>query len=195
MAVEGKVHMNGVDALEIDKLLMTKCGYVEQYELFIGTLTVKEHLIFQAMLRMKSSLSDSDRRARVEEVLWTMDLEKCQNTIIGVPGKLKGISGGEMKRLTFASVILNDPKLLIVDEPTSGLDSHLAKSVVNIMKKLTDEGKTMITVIHQPTSEIYSALDMISLLVNGKQIYFGERAGALDFFASVEHPCPSDCNP
>ncbi|CAF1384549.1 unnamed protein product, partial [Didymodactylos carnosus] len=194
--VEGTLHVNGVDALERNRLLMTKCGYVEQYELFIGTMTVKEHLIFQAMLRLKASISDSDRRARVEEVLWTMDLEKCQNTIIGVPGKLKGISGGELKRLTFASVILNDPKLLIVDEPTSGLDSHLAKSVVNIMKKLTDEGKTMITVIHQPTLEIYSSLDMISLLVNGKQAYFGDRTDTMEFFASsLQRPCPPNYNP
>ncbi|CAF1266313.1 unnamed protein product [Didymodactylos carnosus] len=196
MNVEGNLFMNGVNLLKMNKLLMTKCGYVEQHELFIGTMTIKEHLIFQAMLRMKSSISDSDRRARVQEVLSIMDLETCQNTIIGVPDKLKGINNVEMKRLTFASVILNDPKLLIVDEPTSGLDFHLAKSVVNIMKKLTDAGKTMITVINEPTSEIYSLLDMVCLLVNGKQVYFGDRTGAMEFFAScLQCPCPFNYNP
>ncbi|CAF1448538.1 unnamed protein product, partial [Didymodactylos carnosus] len=59
-------------------------------------------LIIFCSSQIKVSRADLCGSARVEEVLRTMDLEKCQNTIIGVPGKLKGISGGEMKRLTFA---------------------------------------------------------------------------------------------
>ncbi|CAF1134292.1 unnamed protein product, partial [Didymodactylos carnosus] len=148
-----------------------------------------------AMLRMKSTISDSDRHIRVQEVIATLDLEQCQNTIIGIPGKLKGISGGELKRLTFASVILNDPQLLIIDEPTSGLDSHLAKSIVYTIKKLALSGKTIITVIHQPTSEIYSAIDSICLLVGGKQAYFGVRDSAIDMFSSLGRQCPNDYNP
>ncbi|CAF1476069.1 unnamed protein product, partial [Didymodactylos carnosus] len=148
-----------------------------------------------AMLRMKSTISDSDRYTRVQEVIATLDLERCQNTIIGIPGKLKGISGGELKRLTFASVILNDPQLLIIDEPTSGLDSHLAKSIVYTIKKLALSGKTIITVIHQPTSEIYSLIDSICLLVGGKQAYFGVRDSAIDMFSSLGRQCPNNYNP
>lgn len=63
-------------------------------------------------------------------------LSKCRNTTIGIPGKVKGLSGGEMKRLSFASEVLTDPPLMFCDEPTSGLDSFMAHQVVSILKML-----------------------------------------------------------
>jgi ABC-type multidrug transport system ATPase subunit len=71
------------------------------------------------MLRMKTN-TDEYRRERIEDVLKVLDLVQCQNTAIGIPGQLKGISGGELRRLTFASVVLTNPSLLLIDEPTSG---------------------------------------------------------------------------
>ena len=71
------------------------------------------------MLRMKSN-TDRYRHERVKDVLQVLDLTQCQNTVIGTTGKLKGISGGELRRLTFASVVLTNPALLLIDEPTSG---------------------------------------------------------------------------
>jgi len=83
-----------------------------------------------------------------------MGLSKCSNTLIGVRGRVKGISGGEMRRLSFASEvlfhllymvfhtalmkislqILSDPPLLFCDEVTSGLDSWMTENVVNYMR-------------------------------------------------------------
>lgn len=63
-------------------------------------------------------------------------LTKCRNTIIGIPGRVKGLSGGEMKRLSFASEVLTDPPLMFCDEPTSGLDSFMAHQVVCVLKAL-----------------------------------------------------------
>ena len=63
-------------------------------------------------------------------------LTKCRNTVIGIPGRLKGLSGGEMKRLSFASEVLTDPPLMFCDEPTSGLDSFMAHQVVLVLKAL-----------------------------------------------------------
>lgn len=64
-------------------------------------------------------------------------LSKCKNTVIGQPGRIKGLSGGEMKRLSFASEVLTDPPLMFCDEPTSGLDSFMAHQVVSVLKTLT----------------------------------------------------------
>ena len=64
--------------------------------------------------------TDRYRCERVDDVLQVLDLAHCQHTMIGIPGKLKGISGGELRRLTFASVVLTNPALLLIDEPTSG---------------------------------------------------------------------------
>ena len=66
-------------------------------------------------------------------MLSQLGLTKCSDTQIGVPGRFKGISGGQMKRLAFASEVLTNPALLFCDEPTSGLDSVMAASVVEVL--------------------------------------------------------------
>ena len=85
-------------------------GYVQQDDLFIGTLKVDEVLHFQALLRMDKHFSYKERMARIEEVIVELGLGKCRNSLIGNPEKgIKGISGGERKRLAFAcEVICND---------------------------------------------------------------------------------------
>ena len=95
---------------------------------------MREHLIFQALLRMDREVAKAQRMERVEEVIQELGLSKCSDTQIGVPGKFKGISGGQMKRLAFASEVLTNPALLFCDEPTSGLDSVMAASVVEVMR-------------------------------------------------------------
>ena len=95
---------------------------------------MREHLIFQALLRMDREVAKAQRMERVEEVIQELGLSKCSDTQIGVPGKFKGISGGQMKRLAFASEVLTNPALLFCDEPTSGLDSVMAASVVEVIR-------------------------------------------------------------
>ena len=63
-----------------------------------------------------------------------LGLKKCEKTMIGIQGRIKGISGGEMKRLAFASEVLTNPPLMFCDEPTSGLDSYMAQNVVEVLK-------------------------------------------------------------
>lgn len=62
-----------------------------------------------------------------------MLLENSLKSRIGIPGIVKGISGGELKRLAFATAILSDPPVLFCDEPTTGLDSHMAMLVVKVL--------------------------------------------------------------
>ena len=67
--------------------------------------------------------------------------------------------------------MVSKPSVLILDEPTSGLDSHIANSVIKILKKLANERKTIIFTIHQPSFKIYSSLDKLILLNKGRTIY------------------------
>ncbi|XP_061399143.1 protein white [Musca vetustissima] len=185
--------LNGspVDAKE----MQARCAYVQQDDLFIGSLTTREHLIFQATVRMPRTMSQKQKIQRVDQVIQDLSLGKCQNTIIGVPGRVKGLSGGERKRLAFASEALTDPPLLICDEPTSGLDSFMAHSVVQVLKKLSQRGKTVILTIHQPSSELFELFDKILLMAEGRVAFLGTPNEAVDFFSFIGAQCPNNYNP
>ncbi|XP_023247587.1 protein white-like [Copidosoma floridanum] len=191
--VTGNVSING--KIVNSNILASRLAYVQQDDKFIGTLTVKEHLIFQSQVRMDRTIPHYQRIRRVNEVISELALSKCRNTAIGIPGKIKGISGGEMKRLSFASEVLTDPPLLLCDEPTSGLDSFMAHQVVSVLKKLAAQGKTIITTLHQPSSDIFSMFDKILLLSEGRVAFSGSSEEAYNFFKSLGAPCPSNYNP
>ena len=131
-------------------------GYVQQDDLFIATLTVREHLTFVANLQMGVNYTKEEIAARVDEVIIELNLIKSEKTFIGMGDVVKGISGGEKRRLAFASEILTNPTLLFADEPTSGLDSFMAESIVDCMYDLAvKSGKTVVSTIHQPSSQIF----------------------------------------
>ncbi|KHN70649.1 ABC transporter ATP-binding protein/permease wht-3 [Toxocara canis] len=190
--VEGRVTVNG---RELGKEITSVSGYVQQDELFLSTLTVKEHLSLQACLRLPGDYTKEKRKRRVYQVMTQLGLLKCQNTLIGAPGIRKGISGGEAKRLTFASELLNNPAILFCDEPTTGLDSFMAESVVRVLARLAHSGRTVICTIHQPASELFSLFDRVLFLAGGRTAYIGPPAKALAFLDRCGYPCPDDYNP
>lgn len=158
-------------------------AYIQQDDLFIGTLTPREHLEFQALVRMDREIPYKARMARVDSVLHELGLTKCAKTVIGVPGRIKGISGGEMKRLAFASEVLTNPALLFCDEPTSGLDSYMAQNVVEVLQQLANQGKSIICTIHQPSSQVFSMFDRVLLMAEGQVTYLGGVRRAFEFFS------------
>jgi len=170
-------------------------GYVQQDDLFIGSLTVREHLVFQAMVRIDGSVTMKEKMIRVETVMEELGLTKSKNTFVGIPGRLKGISGGEKKRLSVACEVLTNPPILFLDEPTSGLDSYMASSVVDSLKKLALQGRTIICTIHQPSSLIFSRFDQLLLLAGGRTAFLGEAKLAKEFFHRCGHAYPENYNP
>jgi ABC-type multidrug transport system ATPase subunit len=79
--------------------------------------------------------------------------------------------------------LLTNPNLLFCDEPTSGLDSYMAMSVVECMKKLSQQGKTIVCTIHQPSSEIFEKFNRLCLLAEGRLAYIGNLTDAPKFFS------------
>jgi ABC-type multidrug transport system ATPase subunit len=90
----------------------------------------------------------------VDRIIDELKLTKCQTTRIG-DEFFKGVSGGERKRASIGVELITDPILIFLDEPTTGLDSFTAASVVDVLKELANNGRTIITTIHQPNSEIF----------------------------------------
>ena len=111
-------------------------------------------------------------------------------------GKLKGVSGGERKRTSIAMSCVAYPKILFLDEPTSGLDSFIAFSVIKAMKRLCDKGVTVITTIHQPSSDTFSLFDDLMLISEGSIVYKGFANLSSKYFSEVaKFHCPPQSNP
>ncbi|XP_050716453.1 protein scarlet-like [Eriocheir sinensis] len=190
--VDGDILVNGHRA---NRSMNALSGYVHQDDLFVASLTVKEHLTFMARLRMDVRTTANERRGRVHELLKELGLTKVQHSRIGAPGLEKSLSGGERKRLAFATEILTDPPLLFCDEPTTGLDSFNARKLVKMMKEMAARGKTILCTIHQPSTEVFLMFDKLMLLAEGRLAYIGSSNGALEFLDGLGHKCPSTFNP
>ncbi|ESW24494.1 hypothetical protein PHAVU_004G135400 [Phaseolus vulgaris] len=188
--LSGTILLNGRKA----KLSFGTAAYVTQDDNLIGTLTVRETISYSARLRLPDNMPWTDKRALVESTIVAMGLQDCADTVIG-NWHLRGISGGEKRRVSIALEILMRPRLLFLDEPTSGLDSASAFFVTQTLRALARDGRTVIASIHQPSSEVFELFDQLYLLSSGKTVYFGQASDAYEFFAQAGFPCPALRNP
>lgn len=166
------------------KALKRRIGFVTQDDVLFPNLTVRETLTYAALLRLPNTLTKQQREARARQVVYELGLERCQDTIIGGPF-VRGISGGERKRVCIGHEILTDPSLLFLDEPTSGLDSTTALRIVQLLQDMAEAGRTIVTTIHQPSSRLFHKFDKLILLGEGHPIYFGKASSATDYFTSI----------
>jgi len=127
----------------------------------------KEILEFAAEL--KCSSDPKIREKRINEMLSELELINVKNTRIGGPNPIRK---GEKKRLSIAVELITNPALIFMDEPTTGMDTFTAEKIIQIVGKLARKGRTIITTIHQPNTEIYKNMDLLMLLSYGKIIYF-----------------------
>lgn len=188
--LSGTILLNGRKT----KLSFGTAAYVTQDDNLIGTLTVRETISYSARLRLPDKMPWSEKRALVESTIIEMGLQDCADTVVG-NWHLRGISGGERRRVSIALEILMRPRLLFLDEPTSGLDSASAFFVTQTLRGLSRDGRTVIASIHQPSSEVFELFDRLYLLSGGKTVYFGQASDAYEFFAQAGFPCPALRNP
>ncbi|XP_018626010.1 ABC transporter G family member 22-like isoform X1 [Nicotiana tomentosiformis] len=167
-----------------NKSLKQRIGFVLQDDVVFPHLTVKETLTYAALLRLPNTLSKEQKKERAISVINELGLERCQDTIIG-GAFVRGISGGERKRVCIGNEILLNPSLLFLDEPTSGLDSTTALRIVQMLHNIARAGKTVVTTIHQPSSRLFSTFDKLILLGQGCSLYSGKASEAMLYFSSI----------
>lgn len=177
------------------------CAFVQQTEVFYPYSTVRETVEMSARLRLGKSVNKDAKKARAIDAIQKLGLSKTLDAKVGNGASVKGISGGEMKRVGIACELVSTPSLVMLDEPTSGLDSSAALKVVESLKKLAADGHTVIASIHQPGSAIYGQFDRVIVLAEGQLAYFGlatgtdEKPGVVEHFSSLGLKCPSLFNP
>jgi ABC-type multidrug transport system ATPase subunit len=179
--ISGKILFNGQN---FSKSMKRKTGFVTQDDVLYPHLTVRETLTYAALLRLPKTLSKLQKVEQADSVIVELGLTRCRNTIIGGP-LLRGVSGGERKRVSIGQEMLINPSLLLLDEPTSGLDSTTAQRIISTLQNLAKGGRTVITTIHQPSSRLYHMFNKVILLSEGNPIYYGQASEAISYFSSI----------
>lgn len=192
--LDGRMLYNG--AVPSENVIRSVTSFVTQDDdALMPSLTVRESLRFAAGLRLPTWMSSDEKNRRAEEILYKMGLKECADNLIGSE-LIKGISGGEKRRVTIAIQILTDPRVLLLDEPTSGLDAFTAMSILEVLQGLAAEGRTLIMTIHQSRSDLFTHFSQVLLLARGGYpVYAGHGQHMLPHFAVLGHECPQSTNP
>ncbi|KAI3539395.1 ABC transporter [Colletotrichum abscissum] len=192
--LSGKLTFN--NAQPSNSVIRSVCSYVcQDDDALLPSLTVRETLRFSAGLRLPAHMSSDEKSKRAEEVLLKMGLKDCADNLVGNE-LVKGISGGEKRRVTIAVQLLSDPLVLLLDEPTSGLDAFTASSIMEVLQGLANEGRTLILTIHQARSDLFKHFGNVLLLARGgSPAYAGSATEMLPYFERQGFTCPAHTNP
>ncbi|KAH3671245.1 hypothetical protein OGAPHI_000468 [Ogataea philodendri] len=191
-AYSGSIYLN--DCLTDFDTIKPICSYVVQEDShLLPSITVRETLLFSARMRLsKSNFSRSQINGLVDQLILRVGLRDCANTLVG-NDLIKGISGGEKRRLSIAIQLLSSPKMLVLDEPTSGLDAFTASSILECLEQLANSGTTVVMTIHQPRS--LDGFGSILLLAKGGWVTFnGTQQELLQHFTNIGYPVPKFTN-
>ncbi|KAG4150908.1 hypothetical protein ERO13_D04G032000v2 [Gossypium hirsutum] len=161
-----------VNQSPIDKAQFRKIsGYVTQADNLFPLLTVEETLMFSAKLRLR--LPQAQLSSRVKSLIQELGLEHVAMARVG-DDRVRGISGGERRRVSLGVDVIHDPKVLILDEPTSGLDSTSALQIIDMLKVMAEtRGRTIILSIHQPGFRIVKLFSSMLLMADGSVLHHG----------------------
>ncbi|PKI37609.1 hypothetical protein CRG98_041902 [Punica granatum] len=185
--VDGSITYNGHP---FSNAMKRNTGFVTQDDVLYPHLTVTETLVFTALLRLPNTFTKEDKRMHAQAVIAQLGLTSCKDSIIG-DSLVRGVSGGERKRVSIGQEMLINPSLLFLDEPTSGLDSTTAQRIVSTLWELANGGRTVVMTIHQPSSRLFYMFHKVLLLSEGNPLYFGEGARVMEYFSNVGYS-PSD---
>ena len=199
------------------KSLKSRIAFVDQANFLFPTSTVLEALLFSAFLRLPRSLTKEAKQERIREVVRELGIENILDSQIG-SDSIRGLSGGEKRKLSCGIELLSKPLILLLDEPTSGLDSHNAKSLVNVLtnlvqpssasassssvttiSKMEEESKkknriSVIMTIHQPRREIFYCFSRLLVLEKGQVVYHGSPKKLEEYLASIDLFLPPRSN-
>ncbi|KAJ1284255.1 hypothetical protein BS78_03G191100 [Paspalum vaginatum] len=218
--VSGKVTYNGHGMHEF--VPERTAAYISQHDLHIGEMTVRETLAFSARCQgvgtryeMLTELARREKAANIKPdhdidvymkasamggqessivtdyILKILGLEICADTVVGNE-MMRGISGGQRKRVTTGEMLVGPARALFMDEISTGLDSSTTYQIVNSLRQTIHIlGGTAVISLLQPAPETYNLFDDIILLSDGHVVYQGPREHVLEFFEFMGFRCPA----
>ncbi|KAF5938926.1 hypothetical protein HYC85_023185 [Camellia sinensis] len=186
--IEGTIHISGYPKKQ--ETFARIAGYCEQNDIHSPCLTVRESLIFSALLRLPSHVDSRTQKEFVDEIMKLVELTPLSEALVGLPG-VDGLSTEQRKRLTIAVELVANPSIVFMDEPTSGLDARSAAIVMRTVRNIVNTGRTIVCTIHQPSIDIFESFDELLLMKRGgKLIYAGplgtQSSKLIQFFEAVQ---------
>ncbi|GAB2293593.1 transcription factor [Dionaea muscipula] len=219
LKASGRITYNGHDMNEF--VPQRTAAYISQNDVHMGELTVRETLAYSARFQgvgnryaMLVELSRREKEANIKPdpdidlfmkaaaaegqqenvvtdyILKVLGLEICADTMVG-DQMVRGISGGQKKRVTTGEMLVGPAKALFMDEISTGLDSSTTFQIVDALRQSVHilSGTAVIALL-QPAPETYNLFDDVILLSDGLIVYQGPRENVLEFFESMGFKCP-----
>lgn len=158
----GTVYINGKDTSnlkedEIQEIIGQNIGFVFQKFYLNNNLTALENVMLPSLIN--NNMSFDEKKKKAMQLLKLVGLENRVNH------KPKELSGGEAQRVAIARSLINSPKIIIADEPTGNLDKESELVIFNLLKKISEQGKTVIVVSHNEIIKEYA--DKVYILDDG----------------------------
>lgn len=133
--------IKGLKDKELAKIRNEKIGIVMQDYALVEDMTVMENVLLPLDF---SNMRIKNKKDKVKEVLASVEMSDYINKPV------KNLSGGQKKRVAIARAIVHEPKVLLADEPTGALDSKTSSEIMNLFKKLNEDGMTIVIITHDP---------------------------------------------
>jgi len=191
-------HRLGQTMTPTSNALRNIAAYVPQNEQFFPNQTPEEAVEFVANLKLGEDTREGVRKHRIDQILDLVGIPKRARTR-AIGGRLaggvvlRGLSGGERKRLALACAVAQKPSILFLDEITSGLDSENAVIVIDLIKKLcVNLGVAAVVVIHQPSFQVFSQFDRLIMLSKGQCVYSDLTNHIPSFYEDIGREMPKE---
>lgn len=178
-ATGGQIRVNGENFYENYTTYQPIIGYVPQRDIVQDNLSIRQSLLYSARLRFPNEPAASIEQ-RIKRAIEALELGDFEDRLV------KNLSGGQRKRVSIATELMADPRLLFMDEPSSGLDPGLDFELMDILRRLADRGHNVIIVTH--TTLNINMCDKLILVARGNLAYFGPPKDALPFFGVKDYP-------
>jgi ABC-type multidrug transport system ATPase subunit len=178
-ATGGKVLVNGDDLYANLQAYRHLIGYVPQDDIIHHNLRVRQALRYALQLRAPDT-NPVEAEKQIDEVLAKVGLTAQAETIV------HHLSGGQRKRVSIAAELLADPWIFFLDEPTSNLDPGLEKLMMDTLRQLADEGRTIVLITHATNHILDHCDQLVFMAAGGHLAYFGPPDQAAGFF-HVDH--------
>lgn len=191
---KSEINYQGIPKETMHKDFRGECMYQAEVDVHFPQLSVGQTLNFAAQARAPRNRIPGVTREQyakhmTEVIMAVFGLSHTYNTKVG-NDFVRGVSGGERKRVSIAEAALGGSPLQCWDNSTRGLDSATALEFVKTLRLSTSlAGSTAAVAIYQASQSIYDIFDKVVVLYEGRQIYFGPTTLAKEFFVNMGFVC------